>query len=94
MVRTLHGDLRQAVHLMCAESNLARSPGSGLGKTTLAEIVAAETGGKLVRTTASAINSPYEDHVSIIELRQEHGVSSLLSHHTHQPAGGCQAGDR
>src|SRR5689334_20409149 len=30
----------------------------GLGKTTLAEIVASETGGKLVRTTASAVSSP------------------------------------
>src|SRR5918993_4844909 len=58
---------------------------SGLGKTTLAEIVAAETGGKLVRTTASAVNSPFKIGKELAQLAdgdvifidEVHGLSRL-----------------
>jgi Holliday junction DNA helicase RuvB len=40
----------------------------GLGKTTLAEIVASETGGRLVRTTASAVNSPFKIAKELVGL--------------------------
>ena len=57
----------------------------GLGKTTLAEIVAAETGGQLVRTTASAVNSPFKignelaqlQDGDVIFLDEVHGLSRL-----------------
>jgi Holliday junction DNA helicase RuvB len=58
---------------------------SGLGKTTLAEIVAAETGGQLVRTTASAVNSPFKIAKELAQLRdgdvifidEVHGLSKI-----------------
>jgi len=58
---------------------------SGLGKTTLAEIVAAETGGKLVRTTASAVNSPFKiakelaqlEDGDVIFIDEVHGLSKI-----------------
>jgi len=58
---------------------------SGLGKTTLAEIVAAETGGKLVRTTASAVNSPFKiakelaqlGDGDVIFIDEVHGLSKI-----------------
>ena len=43
----------------------------GLGKTTLAEIVATETGGSLVRTTASAVNSPFKIGKELAQLTME-----------------------
>jgi holliday junction DNA helicase RuvB len=57
----------------------------GLGKTTLAEIVAAETGGQLVRTTASAVNSPFKIGKELAQLAdgdvifidEVHGLSRL-----------------
>src|SRR3954470_15987441 len=57
----------------------------GLGKTTLAEIVAAETGGQLVRTTASAVNSPFKIGKELAQLvdgdvifiDEVHGLSRL-----------------
>ena len=57
----------------------------GLGKTTLAEIVAAETGGKLVRTTASAVNSPFKiakelaqlEDGDVIFIDEVHGLSKI-----------------
>ena len=57
----------------------------GLGKTTLAEIVAAETDGQLVRTTASAVNSPFKIGKELAQLvdgdvifvDEVHGLSRL-----------------
>jgi Holliday junction DNA helicase RuvB len=59
----------------------------GLGKTTLAEIVASETGGKLVRTTANAANSPFKIGKELAQLTdgdvifidEVHGLTRLTT---------------
>jgi Holliday junction DNA helicase RuvB len=59
----------------------------GLGKTTLAEIVASETGGRLVRTTASAVNSPFKiaqelaplQDGDVIFVDEVHGLSKITT---------------
>lgn len=57
----------------------------GLGKTTLAAIIAAETAGKLVQTTASAVNTPFKMAKALAELEdgdvlfidEVHGLTRL-----------------
>jgi Holliday junction DNA helicase RuvB len=57
----------------------------GLGKTSMAELVAAETGGTLIRATASALNSPRRmarclsdlEHGSVLFIDEVHGLNLI-----------------